>query len=124
VRSHPLCNYGYARSGQRRPRSQSFPIATIRQVRAASARGKLRLAVTDIAGALLDVEAFHRDHAEVENTIKPQASRRAGASTVGTVRGQLRLAESGRPGVGSRSLDAAGGQGIDCFCFTETLRSG
>jgi hypothetical protein len=77
----------------------------------------------DIAGPLLDVEAFHRDHAGVENTIKdlkghcglahlPSGRFAANAAWLALVTLAYNL--------GRWTLLA--GKGIDCFAATKTLR--
>jgi DDE family transposase len=79
--------------------------------------------VTDIPGPLLKVEAFHRDHAEVENTIK-DLKHHAGLAHLPSGRFAANAVWLGLVGLaynlGRWTLLA--GKGIDCFCSTKTLR--
>ena len=79
--------------------------------------------VTDIPGPLLQVEAFHRDHADVESTIK-DLKHHAGLAHLPSGRFAANAAWLGLVAIayniGRWTLLA--GKGIDCFCSTKTLR--
>jgi hypothetical protein len=77
----------------------------------------------DIPGPLLQVEAFHRDHANVESTIK-DLKHHAGLAHLPSGRFAANAAWLGLVAIaynlGRWTLLA--GKGIDCFCSTKTLR--
>jgi hypothetical protein len=79
--------------------------------------------VTDIVGPLLVVEAFHRDHASIENTIK-DLKHQAGLAHLPSGRSAANAAWLGLVvlayNLGRCTLLA--GKGIDCLCSTKTLR--